>query len=197
MIPEYSPIPDRARPFLDELENLYREMDRQYYIASTHYAFDCSGCEDNCCLTRFYHHTLAEFLYLTSAFLKLPPETADEIIKKARLAVQTYEKDAPPQRIMCPLNTDGRCVLYNHRPMICRMHGIPNEMRRPDGITLRGPGCPEFNRRHGKKEYYTFDRTPFYIKMATIEKNLKTALQLSLKFKKTIAEMIVSIRDGE
>ncbi len=46
--------------------------------------------------------------------------------------------------IMCPLNLKirtGICGLYKHRLMICRMHGVPNVLIRPDGQQVQFPGC--------------------------------------------------------
>lgn len=185
----YRIIIERALPFLKGLESLYREMDSRYNTAAAQYPFECGGCEDNCCLTFFYHHTIVEYLYLTSGFVALSPDIQEEITQKARHAVAVGQGDAPP-KIMCPLNTNGLCLLYRFRPMICRLHGIPNEMRRPDGITLRGPGCPQFRRIVGENAYVPFDRTPFYLKMATIEKSLRSALNIQSKFKKSVSEMI-------
>ena len=43
--------------------------------------------------------------------------------------------------VMCPLNDDGLCSLYKHRMMICRLHGVPSSMTRPDGQKMEFPGC--------------------------------------------------------
>ena len=188
-------ILEKAGPFLSELKPLYRDMDRAYHIAAAEYGFECHGCTDNCCLTRFYHHTFVEYAYLKSGFLMLPRETRSQLAATARQVAAAYEAQEDTEKIMCPLNQNGRCMVYDYRPMICRLHGIPNEMRRPDGVTLRGPGCPEFTRLHEEKPYVPFNRTPFYIKMATIERRLKETFSIEGKFKKTIAEMIVAIED--
>jgi hypothetical protein len=42
----------------------------------------------------------------------------------------------------------------------------------------------------GENAYVPFDRTPFYLKMATIEKSLRSALNIQSKFKKSVSEMI-------
>ncbi len=43
--------------------------------------------------------------------------------------------------IMCPLNEAGWCDLYQHRPMICRLHGVPSSLRFPSGQVKKFPGC--------------------------------------------------------
>jgi hypothetical protein len=50
--------------------------------------------------------------------------------------------------------------------------------------------CEEFGRQCKKKDYYKFDRTPFYNQMARLENQLKEHFGLNRKIKKTVAEMI-------
>ena len=187
---EYSNIAfESALPFLKGLQSLYIEMDQQYDAAAAQYPFECNGCEDNCCQTFFHHHTIVEYLYLKFGFIELPHGIQQKIFERVLYESMTRHEGLP-SKFMCPLNTDGLCLLYRFRPMICRLHGIPNEIRRPDGITLRGPGCPQFEKHFSENAYINFDRTPFYLRMATIEKNLKNSLKIATKFKKTVSEMI-------
>ena len=95
-------------------------------------------------------------------------------------------------RVMCPLNEKGLCGLYQYRPMICRLHGIPTEIKRPGGVPARGPGCGDFDRQCGHKQYILFDRTPFYMEMAGNEKEIRGRLGFTEKIKMTVARMIVS-----
>jgi len=46
--------------FIDRLKQIYTAMDRAYDRAADPYGFTCDGCADNCCRTRFYHHTVIE-----------------------------------------------------------------------------------------------------------------------------------------
>ena len=57
-------IRHRYLPLLNRMETLFGEMNRAYETVAGQYGFQCNGCADNCCLTRFYHHTLLEYLYL-------------------------------------------------------------------------------------------------------------------------------------
>ena len=187
--------PEKLEPHLESLADLFGRMEKAYNEVAAAYGFRCAGCEDNCCLTRFYHHTLLEYLYLYRGFARL---SADERARLQRAAVQVNQeaaaavKQGRSVRVMCPLNLGGRCMLYRYRPMICRLHGIPNEMRRPGGMPVRGPGCGDFDRQCGDRAYIPFDRTPLYAEMARHERDLREALDFKAKPKLTVAQIIAS-----
>ncbi len=193
--------PDVPMPtaFLDRLGDIFSAMDREYTRAAEHYQFQCDGCMDNCCLTRFYHHTHLEFYYLRMGFENLESQKKSEILLKAekvcRETAKADEKEIPV-RFMCPLNDDSLCTLYPYRPMICRMHGIPHELQKPGQNLIQGPGCGTFDDRCATKPYYKFDRTPFYLEMAKLENEFKQAAGMTGRIKMTIAEMIKSIGQG-
>jgi hypothetical protein len=97
---------------------------------------------------------------------------------------------------LCPLNVDDRCILYPYRTMICRLHGLPYEVRRPDGKTEEGPGCDRFERERTRRGlvYRRIDRTPLYNDLARLEWQIRQANpRHPSRFKRTIAQMI---RDG-
>ncbi|MGE5258743.1 MAG: hypothetical protein ACM3KE_18870 [Hyphomicrobiales bacterium] len=180
--------------FLKRLRRLFDEMDAAYERAATAYGFVCSGCADSCCRTRFHHHTLLEYLYLREGFGELPADRQESIRAKAATGV------APPgpervsgaeARPMCPLNAEGRCQVYAHRPMICRLHGIPHELRIPGRPLQQSPGCVEFHRRCGRPEVYRLDRTPLYAELARLESECRQALGQRRKIRMTIAEMLL------
>ena len=181
--------------FLKELGVVFDIMDAQYDQVADQYGFECKGCEDNCCLTRFYHHTVLEYAYLKNGFDTLASNDKHKIIEKAKTVNQAYvEADNKRQsiRVMCPLNTDGLCDLYRCRPMICRLHGIPNELQSPAGQKKIGPGCDAFDTRCRTKAYIPFDRTPFYVQISNLEQRLRQELGFTRKIKMTIAEILVS-----
>ena len=185
----------RLTAFYDRLQRIFATMDRQYAEVANYYGFHCNGCEDNCCRTRFYHHTYLEFLYIHAGLKKLGHQRLREIQSRAALVCRETAKadeKAMPVRRMCPLNFDGRCALYTYRPMICRLHGISHELRKPGQNIIRGSGCGMFELGCSDKSYLKFDRTPFYFEMAKLESELKQAVDLSGRVKMTIAEMIVS-----
>ncbi len=171
-------------------------MDREYARAAARYQFHCDGCQDNCCLTRFYHHTYLEYFYLRRSFKKLAPELKNEIITRAEAVCREaarVDRQEPAVRLMCPVNADGLCRLYPFRPMICRLHGIPHELKKPGQKVTPGPGCSTFDERCGGQDYVKFDRTPFYFAVANLENEFKQATGLEGRIKMTVAEMILSI----
>jgi hypothetical protein len=105
--------------------------------------------------------------------------------------MELLEQDGRPVRVMCPLNEQGRCAIYAHRPMICRLHGIPNTLRRPDGRILTGPGCDDFYLQCGASGGEPLDRTPLYTAMADLERRLRDRLGFKSKIKLTVARMIL------
>lgn len=180
-----------------EAARLFAQMDAAYDRTARTAGFACNGCEDNCCRTRFYHHTLMERLYLQSGLTALPLQQQRRIRDRARAAVgqmEALERDGRPVRVMCPLNEQGRCTLYDHRPMICRLHGIPNTLRRPDGRILNGPGCDDYYLQCGPTSGDRLDRTPLYTAMADIERRLRDRLGFNSKVKLTVAQMILKDR---
>ena len=180
-------------PFLDRLRVQYSAMDRQYHQAADHYGFNCHACEDNCCRTRFYHHTYIEYLFIQEGVKTLGRKRQLEVKSSARkICNQSTEldKNRRPVRLMCPLNIENLCILYPYRPMICRLHGIPHELRKSAGNPTHGPGCRTFNCRCKGKNYIAFDRTPIYLNLAALENEFKHAAGITGKIKLTIAEMI-------
>ena len=174
-------------------------MDQKYQEAADYYGFNCKGCEDNCCLTRFYHYTLVEYLYIKEGFHCLENKKQVEV-KQRSLAVcrktDEADKKGKPVKQMCPVNFGSLCVLYPYRPMICRLHGIPHELQKPGQEILNSSGCATFALKcHGKKRF-KFDRTPFYMQMAALEKEMKQAVGMTQKIKMTVAQMIVTFGDG-
>lgn len=182
-----------SEQLLQELTRLFSRMDQAYEQAAAAHGFVCEGCEDNCCKTRFYHHTLIEFLYLHQGLVLLPANQRERIIRRAGDAVQVMDASdgcGRPVSVMCPLNEAQRCRLYAYRPMICRLHGIPHQLRRPDGQRLAGPGCGEFDRRCGRSNSIFLDRTPLYAALADLEKRLRRQCRFEGKIRLTIAQML-------
>ncbi len=182
--------------FLQRLELIFNKMDNKYNELCEYYGFYCTGCEDNCCFTRFYHHTFAEYLYMKKGLDTLAPANRKEIAQKAlSICRQTseLEKSGLPVHLPCPLNYDGMCVLYAYRPMICRLHGIPHELALPGRERKINPGCDEFNAKCGSKKYMKFDRTHLYAELAGLESSMKKELNISERIKMTIAQMISSL----
>jgi Fe-S-cluster containining protein len=184
--------------FIERLKKIYAAMDQAFHRAAEHYGFNCDGCRDNCCRSRFYHHTVVEHAYLLEGLNTLTSQKQSEVKSRALEVVdQICECEAGKKaiRLMCPLNFNALCILYPYRPMICRLHGIPHELKKPGQNTLFGPGCRTFDHRGGHKSYISFDRTPFYRDLAGLEQEVKQALEIEGKLRMTVAEMIVSHAD--
>jgi hypothetical protein len=176
---------------LQKIKTIYRSMDRAYRDCAAYYDFDCQGCEDNCCTTYFFHYTFAESLYLLEGLRTLEEGMKEEILERATNMGNPSSRD----HYLCPLNFGGRCLLYPYRTMICRLHGLPFEVKRPNGPKEEGPGCPQLEKERALKGLHCrrIDRTPFYADLAKLEGKIRAEISPSRKFKKTIAEMI---RDG-
>ena len=185
--------------FIERLKKIYAAMDQAYRRAARHYRFVCDGCEDNCCQSRFYHHTVIEHAYLLQGLKTLTIKKQSEVKSRATDVVDQISggdvrKDAI--RLMCPLNFDELCILYPYRPMICRLHGIPHELKKPGQGTLFGPGCETFGHRCGHKSDFKFDRTPFYRELAMLEQEVRQTLGFAGKIRMTVAEMILEAAKG-
>jgi Fe-S-cluster containining protein len=185
----------RFQSFLQRLDALYKEMDAAYDEVAQAYGFHCTGCRDNCCRTRFYHHTQLEYLYLHEGFCRMPVAQQKGVRQQAEAVLKNQseaEVGGDAIRLSCPLHVDEKCILYRYRPMICRLHGLPHMLHRPGGSVLQGPGCDEFHRRFGEKITRRLDRTTLYRKMAQLESDLRRLSGCREKFKMTVARMILS-----
>lgn len=175
-----------------QLSDNYATMDRAWDMTASQYGFQCKGCEDNCCTSLFFHHTFVEKAFLIHGVEQLAPDIKEEA--RAR-AVIYYNKTLPEEenpvslKLMCPLNQDGRCLVYGYRPMICRLHGLPHELHRPGSAPVKGPGCHagQFD----ETPYIPFDRTPFYKGMARVEMKFRQRTGKVGKIKETVAQMIL------
>lgn len=179
--------------FRDKLEDLYTAMDSKYEAAAAFYEFVCNGCGDSCCFTRFYHHTFMEYFYILDGLETLDNHKKIEIKKSAHEVCEKLdEKDSKglTTRVLCPLNDNSLCILYQYRPMICRLHGIPHELNTPGKGIKRNPGCDTFMKQHEHKGYFSFDRTAIYMEMANLEKEFRQKTGVTDKVKLTVAEMI-------
>jgi Fe-S-cluster containining protein len=189
-------LPEEKRLWFERrLQELYSEMDAAYGAVASGHGFRCTGCSDNCCLTRFHHHTLAELALLQTAFSHLPKAVQKAAAGRARAVLARYdsaEKAEESPRVMCPVNLEQRCLIYDARPMICRMHGVPHVLRGPGRPPSHGPGCAAFSERcDSHASGPVLDRTPFYQKMAALEKEMRTTAGFTGRIHMTVAEMVV------
>jgi len=200
----FSPLLTADRATIDayagRVRDLYGRMGKAYDEAAACYGFTCNGCDENCCEERFYHHTLAEFLYLLRGIQSCDEQTRHAIFSRSRTVAERYRADdamGQAQRIMCPLNQNGLCSLYEYRLMICRLHGVPYRMRKPDGTVTQGTGCHTiaWDMSDEKSAACMCDRTELYRELSAIEIDLRQRLRFGHRIKKTIAEMITDIEE--
>jgi Fe-S-cluster containining protein len=180
--------------FIERLMEIYAAMDEAYQRVASHYSFSCGGCRNNCCQSQFYHHTVIEHAYLLKGLKTLTIKKQREIKSRAKNVVdQTSEGNVGKEavRLMCPLNFDQLCILYPYRPMICRLHGIPHELKKPGQGTLFGPGCETFSHQCNLKRYIRFDRTSFYRELAMLEQEVRQAMGFAGEIRMTFSEMIL------
>ncbi|MDO8947366.1 MAG: hypothetical protein Q7U88_09440 [Desulfocapsaceae bacterium] len=182
------------------MRQIYEEMEKGYDQVATLLQFSCDGCPDNCCDSYFQHHTFVEWGYLWLGFRQLPESQQEEILKRSRLYIDACEqalaRNERPQ-VMCPLNEKGRCCLYAHRLMVCRTHGVPATMQRPDGQRLNFPGC--FRCQELVKQTFAHEseapraeRTKLLRSLAMMENELMNGKRyLYPRIQLTIAQMLV------
>lgn len=180
----------------ESIRTLFDHMDTAWDKIAAQYLFNCTGCADNCCQSLFFHHTHIESAYLRHGLDQLAPDKKQAILGRAKTYCEkTFDQTGAPKslKLFCPANENGRCLVYDYRPMICRLHGLPHELTRPGFPPVRGPGCSagKFN----EKPYIKFDRTPFYQQMARIEIVFRRTAHKTGKIKQTIAQILVSPDD--
>lgn len=83
-----------------------------------------AGC-DECC--RHISIVRVEAMALAYALSLLKPDEIEAIRRQA----ETAAPDGP-----CPLLVNKRCALYDHRPIICRTHGLPILLHEESGDSM-------------------------------------------------------------
>jgi hypothetical protein len=182
-----------------ELEDIFRKLQQEYERVAGILNFSCEGCPDNCCDSYFLHHTYAEWAHLWRGIRQLEPDRQQLLIARAKTYLEQCQGELAAGRrpqIMCPLNENGLCALYEHRLLVCRIHGVPATMTRPDGQTLRFPGCFRcqeiVDARSEQMVSIHVERTSLLRKLALLENELlDNKRHLLPKVKITIAEMLV------
>lgn len=183
-----------------ELAAIYQAMQEGYERVSEEVGLTCEGCPDNCCDSYFLHHTYSEWAYLRQGLCRLDAEERERIVNRAKEYIAHSAEplaEGRHPRIICPLNDNGLCSLYQHRMLVCRMHGIPATLTRPDGQSMRFPGC--FRCQEIVQEKYesatdapAMDRSRLFRQLAALEARLLGKRNhLYPRVKKTIAQMIV------
>lgn len=179
------------------IADLYHRMEESYTRVAEVLGFSCAGCDNNCCDSYFQHHTYIEWAYLWEGLHALEHAYRQTLEEKARDCLAETEKmlarGEVPQ-VMCPLNVAGLCSLYNHRLMICRMHGVPSVFTLPTGVKKDFPGCGRCQElvKAYQGEAPVVDRTGLYQELAQLEKDFRGQARQPLpRVKLTLAQMMV------
>jgi hypothetical protein len=180
----------------EKLSQLYAQMEKAYNHVAGEIGLSCSMCTDNCCTSYFRHHTYIEWAYVWQGMRSRSDENQREYINRAEAYVRHSRvllAQGLRPNMMCPLNDEGRCRLYEYRLMICRLHGVPNHFVRPDAKKMGFPGCFRCQELCSHlEEVPVLDRTELYQELASLEMafvgpKIKTLPRLNL----TLAEMLV------
>lgn len=138
--------------FFERYEALAREVDQVVERVGAEHG-QCIACAPGCsdCCHALFDLTLVEAMYLNAKFnecysgqrrsdLLTRADEADrkayrikrEAFRMSRDGARTSEilEYMAKARVRCPLlDDDDRCALYAHRPLTCRLYGIPTAIR--------------------------------------------------------------------
>ena len=131
--------------FFVEYEALIREVEEKAAAAgrSSGPANDCGSGSDGCC-RHYFEMTLIEAVFLSNRINRhLSSSQRQEVINRAvevsrrlRLVAGQVSPAGPEEEIgriyaaeelCCPLSVEKNCLLYEYRPLRCRVWGLPAE----------------------------------------------------------------------
>lgn len=140
-------------PIFEAYEKLVAETDAVFSRVASMYP-DCVTCKSGCsdCCHATFDLSLVEAMYLNLRFQEafdfgpqrsaILERAADTDRKLTRLkrdyfrelrdaggseeAMNAILEEASRARIRCPLLDEERCILYEYRPITCRLYGIPS-----------------------------------------------------------------------
>jgi Fe-S-cluster containining protein len=150
-------------------EALVKKADASFHRMETEYG-ECVSCRIHCsdCCHALFGLFLVEAAYIQEHFQKLPgrerraalvrADGTDRDLKKLEVKLQRHGDDAEMraltlarERVRCPLlNQNDECILYPHRPITCRVYGIPTAIRGKNRV------CPKAAFKPGET-YPVFD----------------------------------------
>ncbi len=192
-------IPDLSHIFA-RYEALVAETDALFTHIKTNFS-DCVTCEQGCsdCCHAVFDLSLVEAMYLNQTFLEKVPygkERSDTLMRAAdldrittRIKKDFYKAakdgkdtteimhEAARLRMPCPLlNAENSCIIYDKRPITCRLYGIP--------LNINGEGhvC-------GKNAFSKGGQYPT-VNLATIQKRLDDlSMEIAITVKSRFSEL--------
>lgn len=138
-------------PYFIQYEALSQAADQVFNKVKSEYP-DCVKCDRECadCCHALFDLTLIEALYLNARFkARIGDEKREALLETANRADRTIHKlkreayrdlkagkeetdilaDLASKNVRCPLlNDQDLCELYDHRPITCRLYGIPTSI---------------------------------------------------------------------
>lgn len=139
-------------PFFEKYKKVVDAADQAFERIKSEYP-DCVKCHTRCadCCHALFDLTLIEALYINHHFTNgFSGSSKDDLLTKANQAdrkVYRIKRDAhksamagkseeeilavlSEERVRCPLlNREDLCDLYEHRPITCRLYGVPTAIR--------------------------------------------------------------------
>jgi Fe-S-cluster containining protein len=132
----------------EQYSELVKKADASFQEMETDYKA-CMGCRIHCsdCCHALFGLFLVEAAHIQEHFQRLPEgerqaallraDEADRDLKKVEVKLQRYDHDPQmraltlaKERVRCPLlDQNDECVLYPHRPITCRVYGIPTAIQ--------------------------------------------------------------------
>ncbi|WP_291318886.1 YkgJ family cysteine cluster protein [Desulfonatronospira sp.] len=137
-------------PYFSKYEQLMQGVDRIFEKMKGDYPQEVR-CDDGCtdCCYALFDLSLVEALYLNHRFQELDTNSRNMILVEAdkadrrthKIKKQLFKaheggateeeilKRAGKERVQCPLLVEGKCILYESRPLTCRLYGLPMKIK--------------------------------------------------------------------
>ena len=163
-------------------EDLVKKTDEVFAEVKKQYP-ECVTCQPHCadCCHAVFGLFLIEAVFLRIFFDRLDDTEKEDVLSRAKLAEQQMEqlnkklnllKDdnekmtylMASEKSRCPLlNDSNECILYAHRPITCRVYGIPVAIQEkahicPKAQFQKGQDYPFFNLDIVYRELYSLSR---------------------------------------
>jgi len=137
-------------------EFLVDQADKAFHDLAKQYPQEVK-CQLRCCdcCHAVFGLFLIEAAYIKGHFDRLEPHLirealsrctdAERALRRLEVKLQRYEDDPEAQayifaseRIRCPLLSEqGQCIIYEHRPITCRVYGIPTRVQGKTRVCAR------------------------------------------------------------
>jgi Fe-S-cluster containining protein len=180
-------------PYFLKYEALSKAADKVFERVKEEYP-DCVQCRQECadCCHALFDLTLIEALYMNEKFkARFAGPEREALLEKANRADRTIHKikreayrefkagkseeeiltDLGDKRVRCPLLNDrDMCEMYDHRPITCRLYGIPTS------IGGKGRTC-SLSKFEGGKPYPTADIDKIHGRLQEISAELLRDIQ--------------------